>query len=60
VKLASVAGNGKKLEVNVDGKLYTVEEGATFDDNFKLVKIDGRCAKFLFGDQSFELCLKKN
>ena len=60
VKLASVAGNEKKLEVNVDGKLYTVEEGATFDDNFKLVKIDGRCAKFLFGDQSFELCLKKN
>ena len=60
LKLASVAGNGKKLEVNVDGKLYTVEEGATFDDNFKLVKIDGKCAKFLFGDQSFELCLKKN
>jgi hypothetical protein len=60
VKLASVAGNGKKAEVNVDGKLYTVEEGATFDDNFKLVKIDGKCAKFLFGDQSFELCLKKN
>jgi hypothetical protein len=59
VKLVSVAGNGKKLEVNVDGRLYTVEEGATFDDNFKLVRIDGKCAKFLFGDQSFELCLPK-
>lgn len=59
VQLVSVAGNGKKLEVKVDGRLYTVEEGATFDDNFKLVKIDGRCAKFLFGDQSFELCLPK-
>jgi hypothetical protein len=58
VKLVSVAGNGKKLDVQVDGKIYTVEPGATFDDNFKLVKIDGKCAKFLFGDQSFELCQK--
>jgi hypothetical protein len=58
VKLISVAGNGKKLDVSVDGKVYTVEEGATFDDNFKLVRIDGRCARFLFGDQSFELCEK--
>lgn len=56
VKLVSVSGNGKKLDVQVDGKVYTVEPGATFDDNFKLVKIDGKCAKFLFGDQSFELC----
>ena len=58
VKLVSVSGNGKKLDVQVDGKVYTVEPGATFDDNFKLVKIDGRCAKFLFGDQSFELCMR--
>ena len=58
VKLVSVSGNGKKLDVQVDGKVYTVEPGATFDDNFKLVKIDGGCAKFLFGDQSFELCEK--
>jgi hypothetical protein len=58
VKLDSIAGSGKKLDVSVDGKVYTVEPGATFDDNFKLVKIDGKCAKFLFGDQSFELCEK--
>jgi len=58
VRLVSVSGNGKKLDVRVDGKVYTVEPGATFDDNFKLVKIDGTCAKFLFGDQSFELCEK--
>ena len=58
VKLKSVAGTGKKLDVSVDGKVYTVEPGATFDDNFKLVKIDEKCAKFLFGDQSFELCEK--
>jgi hypothetical protein len=58
VKLDSIAGAGKKLDVSVDGKVYTVEPGATFDDNFKLVKIDGKCATFLFGDQSFELCEK--
>ncbi len=56
VMLESVAGNGKKLQVQVDGKLYTVEDGALFDENFKLVKIDGGCARFLFGDQSFTLC----
>ncbi len=58
VKLVSIAGTGKKLDVSVDGKVYTVETGATFDDNFKLVNIDGKCARFLFGDQSFELCEK--
>jgi len=58
VKLVSVPSSGKKLDVKVDGRVYTVEPGATFDDNFKLVKIDGRCGKFLFGDQSFELCEK--
>ena len=44
--------------MQVDGKVYTVQPGATFDDNFQLVKIDGKCATFLFGDQSFELCEK--
>jgi hypothetical protein len=58
VRLDSVAGNGKQLDVQVDGKVYMVEPGATFDDDFELVKVDGKCAKFLFGDQSFELCEK--
>jgi hypothetical protein len=58
VKLIGVGGRGEKLDVQVDGKVYTVQPGATFDDNFMLVKIDGRCATFLFGDQSFELCEK--
>jgi hypothetical protein len=44
------------LQVEVDGKVYTVEEGARFDENFRLVRIDGNCARFLFGDQSFTLC----
>ncbi len=58
VRLIGVGGRGEKLDVRVDGKVYTVQPGATFDDNFMLVKIDGRCATFLFGDQSFELCEK--
>ena len=56
VKLIGVGGRGEKLDVQVDGKVYTVQPGATFDDNFMLVKIDGKCATFLFGDQSFSLC----
>jgi hypothetical protein len=56
VKLVSVPRSGKKLDVKVDGRVWTVEPGATFDDNFKLVTIDGRCATFLFGDQRFKLC----
>ncbi len=56
VRLVEVAGNGNKLKVEVDGRVWTVEPGAMFADNFKLVRIDGKCARFLFGDQSFELC----
>ena len=56
VVLHSIA-DGRKVDVSVDGVVYTVEAGATFDDNFMLVSIDGKCARFLFGDQGFELCL---
>jgi hypothetical protein len=56
VKLIGLGGRREQLDVQVDRKVYTVEPGATSDDNFKLVKIDGTCATLLFGDQSFELC----
>jgi hypothetical protein len=56
VQLRSINNNGQRVQVEVDGKVYTVEEGALFDETFKLVRIDGRCARFLFGDQSFTLC----
>ena len=60
VRLLDVFKGGKRAQVEVDGRVYTVEEGATFDDTFRLVRImDGRCARFLFGDQSFELCAKR-
>ena len=38
--------------MQVDGKSYTVESGATFGGNLKVVTFDGTCATFLFGDQS--------
>jgi hypothetical protein len=61
VRLLDVFRHGKRVQVEVDGHVYVVEEGAIFDDNFKLVKIlDNGCARFLFGDQSFELCPKRN
>jgi len=56
VQLVSVNNNGQRLQVKVDGRVYTVEEGALFAETFKLVNIQGRCARFLFGDQSFTLC----
>ena len=56
VQLVSINDNGRRLQVKVDGRVYTVEEGALFAETFKLVNIQGRCARFLFGDQSFELC----
>lgn len=45
-------------QVEVDGDVFTVQEGDTFADNFKLVDIDGSCATFLFGDERFTLCVE--
>lgn len=56
VTLLSVFRQGTMAQVEVDGVVYTVEEGATFDGNFKLVAIESPCARFLYGDESFKLC----
>lgn len=61
VRLLDVFRHGNRVQVEVDGHVWTVQEGAIFEDNFKLVKIlDNGCARFLFGDQSFVLCPKSN
>lgn len=57
VTLQFVNAKAEKVKVKVDRQVWIVERGARFDDNFKLVAIDGRCARFLFGDEAFELCL---
>ncbi|HEX6261612.1 MAG TPA: hypothetical protein VF097_02060 [Actinomycetota bacterium] len=45
-----------RVQVEVDGQTYTVSPGETFADNFQLVSVQGGCANFRFGDQSFTLC----
>lgn len=51
-----ITNGGTRVQVEVDGETFTVEPGATFAGNFQLVSVQGGCANFLFGDQSFTLC----
>ena len=44
------------VQVEVDGQPYTASEGETFAQNFEVVSVEGGCARFLFGDESFTLC----
>lgn len=49
--------NGRdRAQVQVDGTVYTVDEGENFAENFRLVSASGRCATMLFGDDEFTLC----
>ena len=53
-----VAPNGvRKAQVEVDGTVYTVAAGESFDSNFKLVSFpNASCAHFVYGDEGFTLC----
>ena len=49
--------NGQgRAQIQVDGTVYTVDEGEGFADNFRLVSASGSCATILFGDDEFTLC----
>ena len=50
--------NGKtRAQVEVDGTVYNVAEGGTFDaGQFEFRSASGNCATFLYGDESFTLC----
>ncbi len=56
VRLVDVFPNGRTAQVQVDGTVYTVDEGEVFADNFQLVRASGQCATMLFGDDEFTLC----
>ncbi len=56
VVLLDIFQGGTMVQVEVDGTVFTVSEGETFDGNFRLVSISGSCARFVFGDEGFTLC----
>lgn len=43
--------------VDVDGDQYTVREGETFADSFRLLDLTRDCGTFVFGDERFTLCI---
>lgn len=48
----------QKAQVEVDGTVYTVDVGESFDDGFRLTSISGDCADFVSGDgEDFTLCV---
>ncbi len=53
---AFVQGGRNRARVNVDGTVYTVDEGERFAENFELVSVQGSCVTMLFGDDQFTLC----
>jgi hypothetical protein len=57
VILLDIFNHGRTVQVEVDGTVHTVSVGQIFASNFRLVSTSGRCARFLFGDQGFTLCL---
>lgn len=48
-------GEGR-AQVQVDGTVYTVDEGERFAQNFQLLSTSGQCATMLYGDDEFTLC----
>jgi hypothetical protein len=52
----------EQATVSVDGTVYRPSAGQTFGPNkeYKLQSVSGNCATFLFGDQSFTLCVPQN
>lgn len=43
--------------VTVDGESFTVAEGETFADEFRLLNLTRRCGDFVHGDERFTLCV---
>lgn len=43
--------------VEVNGTSYTVKEGDTFADNYRVLDLTAQCGTFVFGDERFTLCV---
>jgi hypothetical protein len=46
-------------QLEIDGTVYTVTEGESFGpgNRFELRSVSGNCGTFVFGDESFTLCI---
>ncbi|MEA2460209.1 MAG: hypothetical protein QOH90_386 [Actinomycetota bacterium] len=49
-------GDDARAQIQVDGIVYTVDQGETFAGNFQLLSASGGCVSMLFGDDQFSLC----
>jgi hypothetical protein len=49
-------GGADMVQVTVNNRPFTVSEGERFSQVFELVSVNGDCANFLHGDESFTLC----
>ena len=56
VDVFSGGGGERRAQIQVDGTVYTVNEGERFASNFQLLDTSGACATMLFGDDEFTLC----
>jgi hypothetical protein len=56
VRVVDVFPNGRTAQIQVDGTVYTVDEGEEFAANFRLISASGQCVTMLFGDDEFTLC----
>jgi len=52
----------ERADVQVDTTVYHPSVGETFGPNkqYRLQSVSGNCASFLFGDESFTLCVAQN
>jgi hypothetical protein len=57
VVLDTIFDHGTKAQIEVDGTVFTVTVGHTFDTNFRLASISGACARVEFGDHAATICL---
>lgn len=63
VLLDVFTANGvEQAQVEVDGTVYDPSVGETFGPNkiYRLQSVSGNCATFLYGDESFTLCVSPN
>ncbi|MEP6758747.1 MAG: hypothetical protein ABJB55_06090 [Actinomycetota bacterium] len=63
VLLDTFTANGvEQAQVEVDGTVYDPAVGETFGPNkqYRLQSVSGNCATFLYGDESFTLCVSPN